>query len=104
MSLNRMQSGMINHLIRENEEYENEEGIEAERQQAKNQLEDYVNKLRTSVDDPTMSKKMDAGDKAKLYTQIVDVIAWLNGGSELASLETYAQKKQELADVAEPMI
>lgn len=102
--MNRLPSGRINHLIRENEDYENEDGIEAERQQAKNRLEDYVNKLRDSVDDPAMEKKMEASDKAKLHNQIVDIIAWLDGSSELASLETYAKKRQELEDVAVPMI
>ncbi|QDS74331.1 hypothetical protein FKW77_004379 [Venturia effusa] len=102
--MNRLPSGRINHLIRENENYENEDGIEAERQQARIKLEDYVNKLRDSVDDPAMDKKLKAGDKAKLYAQIVDVIAWLDGGSELASVETYAKKKQELEAVAVPII
>lgn len=92
-------------MIRENEDYENEDGIEAERLRAKTQLEDYVKKLRDSVDDPAMDKHMEAGDKAKLYNQIVDVIAWLDSsGSEMASLETYATKKQELEDVAVPMV
>lgn len=102
--MDRQPSGRINHLIRENEDYENEEGIEAERLQAKSRLEDYVQKLRDLVDDPAMDKKMEAGDKAKLYNQIVDIIAWLDGGSELASLETYAKKKQELEAVAVPMV
>ncbi|TID21371.1 heat shock cognate 70 [Venturia nashicola] len=102
--MNRLPSGRINYLIRENEDYENEDGIEAERQQAKNRLEDYVHKLRDSIDDPAMNKKIGAGDKAKLYNQVVDVIAWLDGGSEMASSETYAKKKQELEDIAVPMI
>lgn len=102
--MNRLPSGRINHLIRENEEYENEDGIEAERLQAKTRLEDYVNKLRDSVDDPAMNKKMEAGDKAKLYNQIVDVIAWLDSGSDLVSLETYEKKRKELEDVAVPMM
>lgn len=101
--MDRLPSGSIAHLARENEDYENEDGIEAERLQAKHELENYLTELRNSVEDPAMDTKTKAEDKAILYTQIVDVMGWI-GSSQLASPETYAKKRQELEEVATPIM
>jgi heat shock protein 1/8 len=101
--MNRLPSGKLDHLAKENEHYESEDCVEAERLQAKNGLETYVTELRNSMESPTLDKKVKAGDKAELNTQIVDIMGWLESSS-FASLETYARKRQEVEDVAIPII
>jgi molecular chaperone DnaK (HSP70) len=101
--MSRLSSGKLDHLAKENEHYESEDGVEAERLQTKNGLETYVTEFRNSMESPTLDKKAKAGDKAKLYSQIVDIMGWLESSS-FASHETYARKRQELEDVAIPII
>merc|ERR1712070_468619 len=69
---------------------------------AKNQLESYLYNLRVSVKD-TLADKIVEEDKEKILTLISEILSWLEG-NQSESKETYDAKRQEVEDIANPII
>ncbi|CAO2190530.1 unnamed protein product [Urochloa humidicola] len=93
----------IDRMVREAEEFAEEDRKVRERVDARNKLETYVYQVKSAVDDTKMADKMDA-DKDKVEEALREVNDWLDGNTDTADKEDYEEKLKELEDVCSPVI
>ncbi|SCZ97733.1 BZ3500_MvSof-1268-A1-R1_Chr4-3g07414 [Microbotryum saponariae] len=98
----RLSKDEIERMVREAEQYKQEDEQAALRIQAKNGLETYAYNLRNSIDSE-LKDKLDAADKESLSKAITETISWLDASSE-ASQEEYTEKQKELEAIANPIM
>ncbi|CAO2170230.1 unnamed protein product [Urochloa humidicola] len=94
----------IARMVREAEEFAEEDRKVRERVDARNKLETYVYQVKSAVDDTKMADKMDADDKDKVEEALREVNDWLDGNADNADKEDYEEKLKELEDVCSPVI
>ncbi|CAO2190527.1 unnamed protein product [Urochloa humidicola] len=94
----------IDRMVREAEEFAEEDRKVRERVDARNKLETYVYQVKSAVDDTKMADKMDADDKDKVEEALREVNDWLDGNADTADKEDYEEKLKELEDVCSPVI
>ncbi|CAO2183816.1 unnamed protein product [Urochloa humidicola] len=94
----------IDRMVREAEEFAEEDRKVRERVDARNKLETYVYQVKSAVDDTKMADKMDADDKDKVEEALREVNDWLDGNTDTADKEDYEEKLKELEDVCSPVI
>ncbi|CAO2170224.1 unnamed protein product [Urochloa humidicola] len=94
----------IARMVREAEEFAEEDRKVRERVDARNKLETYVYQVKSAVDDTKMADKMDADDKDKVEEALREVNDWLDGNADTADKEDYEEKLKELEDVCSPVI
>ncbi|CAO2179670.1 unnamed protein product [Urochloa humidicola] len=94
----------IDRMVREAEEFAEEDRKVRERVDARNKLETYVYQVKSAVDDTKMADKMDADDKDKVEEALREVNDWLDGNVDTADKEDYEEKLKELEDVCSPVI
>ncbi|CAO2165109.1 unnamed protein product [Urochloa humidicola] len=94
----------IARMVREAEEFAEEDRKVRDRVDARNKLETYVYQVKSAVDDTKMADKMDADDKDKVEEALREVNDWLDGNADTADKEDYEEKLKELEDVCSPVI
>ncbi|CAL4953009.1 unnamed protein product [Urochloa decumbens] len=94
----------IDRMVREAEEFAEEDRKVRERVDARNKLETYVYQVKSAVDDTKMADKMDPDDKEKVEEAIREANDWLDGNADTADKEDYEEKLKELEDVCSPVI
>lgn len=73
----------IERMVKEAEEFAEEDRITKERIDAKNQLENYIFSVKGQVSDPEkLGKKISDEDKAKLNQILSDAESWVKSNSE----------------------
>ncbi|KDE08083.1 heat shock protein HSS1 [Microbotryum lychnidis-dioicae p1A1 Lamole] len=98
----RLSKDEIERMVREAEQYKQEDEQAAARIQAKNGLETYAYNLRNSIESE-LKDKLEAAEKESLDKAITETISWLDASSE-ASQEEYTEKQKELEAVANPIM
>ncbi|SGY72444.1 BQ5605_C005g03172 [Microbotryum silenes-dioicae] len=98
----RLSKDEIERMVREAEQYKQEDEQAAARIQAKNGLETYAYNLRNSIESE-LKDKLEAAEKESLDKAITETILWLDASSE-ASQEEYTEKQKELEAVANPIM
>merc|ERR1712167_396123 len=95
----------IERMVREAEEFADEDAKVKQRIDARNGLESYVYNLKNTLDDDEkgISDKISDSDKEELETAINDTLDWLDENQE-AEKEDYEEKQQELERVANPIM
>ncbi|PUZ56382.1 hypothetical protein GQ55_5G293300 [Panicum hallii var. hallii] len=93
----------IDRMVREAEEFAEEDRKVRERVDARNKLETYAYQVKSAVDDSKMADKMDAEEEEKVEEAIREANEWLDGNSD-AEKEDYEEKLKELEDVCNPVI
>ncbi|EJS43996.1 ssa4p [Saccharomyces arboricola H-6] len=93
----------IDKMVAESEKFKAEDEQEAERVQAKNQLESYAFTLKNSVNENNFKEKVGEGDAKKLETAAQDTINWLDA-SQAASTQEYKERQTELEGIANPIM
>ncbi|CAL4963378.1 unnamed protein product [Urochloa decumbens] len=94
----------IDRMVREAEEFAEDDKKVRERVDARNKLETYVYQVKSAVDDTKMADKMDADDKDRVEEAIREANDWLDGNADTADKEDYEEKLKELEDVCSPVI
>merc|ERR1711992_232333 len=99
----RLSEDEIERMVREAEEYADEDKKVKERIDAKNGLESYLYNLKNTLNDEEkgVSDKISAGDKKDLEDMIDESLDWLEDNPE-ADTEEYDAKRKEVENIANP--
>jgi len=101
----RLSEDEIERMVREAEEYADEDKKVKERIDAKNGLESYLYNLKNTLNDEEkgISEKISAGDKKDLEDLIDESLDWLEDNPE-AETEEYDEKRKEVENIANPIM
>jgi len=99
----RLSQEEIERMIREAEEFAEEDKKTQGRVTAKNGLEGYLYNLKTSLNDEKIADKVDASEKNELISQIDEALDWLEENSD-AEAEAFNDKQKEVEKVASPIM
>ncbi|CAM0883741.1 unnamed protein product [Alopecurus aequalis] len=92
----------IDRMVREAEEFAEEDRRVSEKVDARNKLEAYVYNVRTTVDGE-MGRRMDGGDRERVEEAAREVSEWLDNASVETEKDDYVEKLRELEDVCNPV-
>jgi len=94
----------IDQMMRDAEEFAEEDARMAETVQAKNQLESAAYNLKNQLDDEEkLGGRLSDEDKETLFEAANDVIDWLDDNPD-ADRDDYKEKQQEFDDIAQPIL
>ncbi|OEL16850.1 Luminal-binding protein 5 [Dichanthelium oligosanthes] len=96
----RISQDEIDRMVREAEEFAEEDKKVKERVDARNQLETYVYSVKSTVDGE-LGDKMDGDDRERVEEAVREVNEWLDSNPD-ADKEEYVEKLKELEDVCNP--
>ncbi|KAI9310041.1 hsp71-like protein [Zopfochytrium polystomum] len=99
----RLSKEEIDRMVADAERYKAEDEEAAQRIQAKNGLESYAYNLRNTLNDESVSSKLDASEKNKLKAAVDDAINWLDRNQE-ASKDEFEHRQKELEATARPIM
>ncbi|KAM0850412.1 hypothetical protein ACQ4PT_053104 [Festuca glaucescens] len=91
----------IDRMVREAEEFAEEDKKVKEKVDARNNLEAYVYSVRTTVDGE-MGRRMDGDDKERVEEAVREASEWLDASLNVEK-EDYVEKLKELEDVCNPV-
>ncbi|KAL0076123.1 heat shock 70 kDa protein [Phycomyces blakesleeanus] len=93
----------IERMVKEAEEFADEDRAIRERTESKNQLENYIYNLKSQLsDDGALGTKISADDKEAIEDAIKDKLDWLDENA-LAEKEDFDEKREELESVVNPI-
>merc|ERR1712113_897899 len=95
----------IERMVREAEEYADEDRQVKERIDARNGLESYLYNLKNTLDDAEkgVADNISPGDKKELQDVIDEVLDWMDENPE-AEKEDYDEKQKEVENIANPIM
>jgi heat shock protein 5 len=93
----------IERMIKEAEEFAEEDKKTQGRVTAKNGLESYLYNLKSSLNDEKVGDKIEASEKNELISQIDEALDWLEENSD-ADAEAFNDKQKEVEKVASPIM
>jgi len=99
----RLSKDQIDRMVREAEQYKNEDEKNKKRIEAKNGLENYAFSLKNTIKDEKIASKLDSTDKSKLESAINDTVKWLDS-NQTAESDEFEHKQKELEGVAMPIM
>ena len=99
----RLSQEEIERMIREAEEFAEEDKKTQGRVTAKNGLEGYLYNLKTSLNDEKIADKVEPSEKNELISQIDEALDWLEENSD-ADAEAFNDKQKEVEKVASPIM
>jgi heat shock protein 5 len=89
-------------MVKEAEEYAEEDNKEKAKIQAKNDLEAYLYNLKNSINE-ALEGKLSEDDKSSLTNAVNDGLDWLED-HPAAEKEEYDEKQKEVEQIANPII
>jgi len=93
----------IDRMVREAEQFSQQDAQNKEKVEAKNALENYAYSLRNTLRDEKIVEKMSPEDKEKLTKIIDDTIHWLDQ-NQTAEKDEFEHKQKELEQMAMPIM
>jgi len=101
----RLSEEEIERMVREAEEYAEEDKKVKERIDARNGLESYLYNLKNTLDDDEkgVADKISAEDKKELQDMIDETLDWLDENPE-AEKEDYDEKQKDVENIANPIM
>lgn len=93
----------IDRMVADGEKFKKEDEQQRERIDAKNHLESYVFNVKTVLDEPETSGKLDASSVETVKSKVNEVMAWIDA-NQLASKEEFDAKQKELESVWNPVV
>merc|ERR1740139_450432 len=93
----------IDRMVREAEEFAEEDKKVKDRIDARNGLESYLYNLKNTLDDEKTGDKLSAEDKKELSDAVDEALDWLDENPE-ADQEDYSEKQKEIEQVASPIM
>merc|ERR1712216_578319 len=93
----------IERMVREAEEYADEDKKVKERIDARNGLESYLYNLKNTLDDDEKSDSISAEDKKELQDIVDEILDWMDENPE-ADKEDYDGKQKEVENIANPIM
>lgn len=100
----RLSQEEIDRMVREAEEFAEEDKKVKERIDARNSLETYVYNMKNQVSDKDkLADKLEEDEKEKIETAVKDALEWLDD-NQSAEKEDYDEKLKEVEAVCNPII
>ncbi|OTF80515.1 Group 28 mite allergen-like protein (Heat shock protein 70) [Euroglyphus maynei] len=99
----RLSKDDIERMVREAEQYREEDERQQSRIQAKNSLESYAFQMKNTVEDDSIKSKISDNDRTTILNKIKDVLSWLDN-NQLAEKEEFEDKQKELEQICRPII
>merc|ERR1712196_578559 len=94
----------IERMIKEAEQFADEDKAIKERIDAKHSLQNYIHTMRNTIEDKDkLAEKLDQDDKNTIADAITETEDWLNANDE-ASREDYDEQLKDLQRVCDPII
>lgn len=91
-------------MIREAEEFAEEDKLVKDRIDAKNKLEDYLYRMKNTItDDQQLATKIDSDDKDRIHSKIEQVSEWLNDNPD-ADKDDIDDQFHQLEAICDPII
>ena len=99
----RLSQEEIDRMVREAEEFAEEDKKVKEKIDARNQLETYVYNMKNTIGDKDkLADKLESEEKEKVEEAVRGANEWLDGNSDAE--KDYEEKLKELEDVCNPVI
>merc|ERR1712130_1048478 len=98
----RLSEEEIERMVREAEEFAEEDRKVKERIDARNGLESYLYNLKNTLDDDEKADNISAEDKKELQDTVDEILDWMDENPE-ADKEDYDEKQKEVEQVANPI-
>ena len=98
----RLSDEEIERMVREAEEFAEQDAAEKDKVQARNTLEAYLYNLKNSIND-TLEGKLDEDDNGTLLKTVEDTLVWLED-NPAAEKDDYDEKQKEVEQVANPIL
>jgi len=99
----RLSKDDIERMVKEAEQYKNEDETQRERITAKNALESYAFNMKSTVEDEKLKDKLTDADRKTILDKCADIIRWLDS-NQLAEKEEFEHKQKEIEGVCTPII
>ncbi|KAK8603513.1 hypothetical protein V6N13_095991 [Hibiscus sabdariffa] len=100
----RLSQEEIERMVREAEEFAEEDKKVKERIDARNSLETYVYNMKNQINDKDkLADKLEADEKEKVETAVKEALEWLDD-NQSAEKEDYEEKLKEVEAVCNPII
>lgn len=93
----------IERMVKEAEEFKNDDEVQRERITAKNALESYAYNMKSTIEDEKLKDKISDSDKKLIEAKCEEMIKWLDA-NQLADKEEFEHKQKELEGVCSPII
>ncbi|KAG0365197.1 ATPase with role in protein import into the ER, partial [Gamsiella multidivaricata] len=94
----------IERMVKEAEQFANEDQVIKERIESKNVLENYLYSVKNQVNDEAqLGAKIDAEDKKTILEEVNKKISWLESEGTTASKEELDEKKEEVEAIVNPI-
>merc|ERR1711962_1448516 len=102
---NRLTPEEVERMIKDAEDFAEEDKKVAERAVAKNELEQYVYSLKNQVaDEEKLGGKLDGEEKETINDGIESTIEWLDESGETAEADEIKEMKEKLENIVKPII
>ncbi|GIX78434.1 endoplasmic reticulum chaperone BiP [Caerostris darwini] len=101
---NRLTPEDIERMIRDAEQFAEDDKKIKERVEARNELESYAYSLKNQINDKEkLGGKLSSSDKEKMEEAVEEKIKWLDENQE-AEAEDFTRQKKELENIVQPII
>jgi len=98
----RLSKDEIERMVKDAEQYKDEDAKNKERVEAKNDLENYIFNMKSNVVEKE-EVKIDDDEREKIKDMLTDALKWLDN-NQLAEKEEFDHKKDELSKVLNPIM
>ncbi|OIT04096.1 PREDICTED: luminal-binding protein 5-like [Nicotiana attenuata] len=98
----RLSQEEIDRMLKEAEEFAEEDRKVREKVDSRNKLETYVYNMKNTINDK-LAEKIESDDKEKIESALKEATEWLDDNQN-AEKEDYDEKMKELEDVCNPVI
>jgi len=99
----RLSKEEIEKMVKDAENYKEEDDRQRDRLQAKNALESYAFNMKQTIEDDKLRDKISDEDRKKVLDKCNAVISWIDG-NHLADKEEFEHKQKELEKVCTPIV
>ncbi|KAF9582784.1 ATPase with role in protein import into the ER [Lunasporangiospora selenospora] len=100
----RLSEEEIERMIKEAEQFADEDQVVKERIESKNGLENYLYSIKGQVnDDNQLGSKLEADDKKTILDAVTKHISWLEASGSTATKEELDEKKEEIEAIVNPI-
>ncbi|EME30936.1 Luminal-binding protein 5 [Galdieria sulphuraria] len=99
----RLSQEEIERMLKEAEEYAEEDRRQAKKVEARNGLENYIYSVKNSVEDK-LKEKLSEEDRETILSAIKNTQEWLEDNEATADYEELEHQRKELEDICSPII
>ncbi|ESN92516.1 hypothetical protein HELRODRAFT_186139 [Helobdella robusta] len=99
----RLSKEEIEKMVKDAEQYKDEDDKQKDRISSKNALESYAFNMKSTVEDEKLKDKISDSDKQAVLDKCNEIIKWLDA-NQLADKEEFDHKQKELEKVCMPIV